>query len=151
MMEESLLTGSQNLLHNSGGPRSRTRTEKVERSMISHVGIISHSEVLCLEIPDIISDPKIWLLELAFSEGFSEFENLDRELDLPRDKMVVTPVTDPVMPARTTREMLRAALILSRTNGQRYLPGGPCVFTRHRLNRTIRLVHINLNVYYEMD
>ena len=151
MREELLYTGTQPLLHNSGGPRSRTRTEAIERSVISRPEVLTSKECMYLQLPEGLSSPEEWLTELSRRAGFRRWQDADRSLDLPNQKMVVTKLTEPMLPVADPREILRMAMILSRTNSLRYLPAAHPVLTLHRLNRCLMLVHINLNVYYEMD
>lgn len=141
----------QGLLHNTGGPRSRTRTENVERSAVSAPGMVGASETHFLQVPEWVADPESWLLLIARAEGFDGWAAAERFFHLPKKKMTVLVPEGPVEPAQGNLWILRTAMILARTNGQRYLPEGPAVFTRHRLDRCLRLVEIDLYGYYGMD
>ena len=144
-------TRSHGLLHNTGGPRSRTRTENVQRSAVNAPGMAAASENHFLQLPEWVTNPESWLLQMAREEGIDGWEEAERLFILPRNKMTVTQPEGPVEPAQGNLWILRTAMILARTNGQRYLPEGPAVFTRHRLDRCLRLVEIDLNGYYGMD
>jgi hypothetical protein len=139
------------LLHNTGGPRSRTRTEEVRQSMLLRGELTASTEIVCLRIPAEVTDPESWLLETARNEGFQNWEELGSFFILPKEKMLVTDHEGAGAGVTGPMERLRAALILARTNKYRYLPDGPMIFTRSRLERCIRLIEIDLNGFYEME
>ena len=139
------------LLNNSGGPRSRARTEDVRQSILKGGGGAHVTEAHHLDLPKEVTDPEAWLFEIAKKEGYRDWDLLASNLRLPRMKLLVVELNGDAPIDLRPMEILRTAFILAHTNGQRYLPEGPRIFTRSRLCRGIRLVDINLDAYYEMD
>jgi hypothetical protein len=139
------------LLNNSGGPRSRTRTEDIRQSILKGGGGAHFTEAHHLDLPKEVTDPEAWLFEIAKREGYRDWDLLASNLRLPRMKLLVVELNGDAPIDLRPMEILRTAFILAHTNGQRYLPEGPRIFTRSRLCRGIRLVDINLDAYYEMD
>lgn len=139
------------LLHNTGGPRSRTRIEEVSESVFQGGGRTVSAETFRLEIPPEAADPEEWLRHIALRQGFADWESLERFLVLPDRRMLAVETEVPPEAPVAPMAILRAALILARTNRQRYLPDGPRIFTRSRLSRCVRLIEIDLNAYYAMD
>ncbi len=140
-----------NRLHNTGGPRSRTRVEPVSSSLMEERSLAAVSEIISLQIPQYEKDLEEWLLRFVRALGFSGWEDAEKAIGIPSVKMLVSQQEIPHPPASDRIGILRAGMILCRTSQLRYLPESPRIFTRSRLKRSIRLVVLNTNAYYDLD
>ena len=141
-----------NLLHNTGGPCSRVRVEPVRESFLEKKRISENLGIYCLDLPDDEYDLEAWVLRIAAEEGLTGWDEIFRNVSLPLEKLMAITVRDP--PAVRTgpqRPLLETALVLSRSNQHCYLPGGPEIFTRSRLERCIELFRIKNDNFYELD
>lgn len=139
-------------LHNTGGPRSRVRTEKLSLSIFDVKQMKSHHEVHELNVPPNITNIEEWVLTLCEPKAFVGWDDLAAQLNIPDERMLVIPFVSPHHTQNYTKmDMLRSAVILSKCNKNHYLPDSPMIFTRSRLHRRVELIKLNLNQYYELD
>lgn len=154
MSEEQLLQtrAASKWLHNVGAPMSRVQWVPVDESLLKNCGVLKQEYRLSLKLPADMENPADWVLQLAGKLGLPDFAAIDRAIRLPAKKMIVQP-PDRFNDFRPLSEMetLRTALILSQCNSFTYLPKSPHIFTLARLNRSIRLVTIKTDTYYELD
>jgi len=147
----AVLSGQRHL-HNSGGPRSRVRTEKLSLSIFDVKQMKSQHEVHELSIPQNITDIEEWVLTLCEPTTFLGWDDLATKLNLPKGRLLVAPIVGPSNRVKVSKmDMLRSAVILSKCNKNHYLPDSPMIFTRSRLHRRVELIKLNLNQYYELD
>ncbi|MGV8963787.1 MAG: hypothetical protein ACOH2V_10480 [Candidatus Saccharimonadaceae bacterium] len=141
-----------NLLNNSGGPHSRVRSETVKESFLSGNDISAEIDCYKITIPENVPDIEEWLLQMAKAIGWDGWKEITRHILLPREKLMVFPMTDELKSTkREVRQLLAVALVLSMSNRYTYLPDGPRIFTRSRLDRSIKLLQINSNHFYELE
>jgi hypothetical protein len=141
-----------NLLHNTGGPRSRVRTEKVNMRLLESGGLVTGNERCRVALPPQTEDLERWALTMALNLNWSSLEVAAQKLKLPTVQHLVIPEPDHQLKGKQSqKERLRCALILSKCNKNYYMPESPMIFTRSRLERSVELVTINLDAYYELD
>ncbi|MDQ3142266.1 MAG: hypothetical protein M3Q56_08470 [Bacteroidota bacterium] len=150
--DEFLFTSLFDSLLNIGGPRSRVRTEPINSTLLAHDNCAEIKGTFSLHIPDDVYDIEAWVLKLASEEGLNGWNDINDLIFLPKNKLIIThqPV-DSTPGSLSNYEKITAALILSKCNKFIYLPSGPRIFTRERLNRNIKLVKLNINQFYEME
>ncbi|NCC73584.1 MAG: hypothetical protein EOM06_09315 [Sphingobacteriia bacterium] len=152
IIENTAVPCSQRNLHNTGGPRSRVRTEKILASIFDFEQMKFRYERHELIVPLEITDIEEWVISLYQPRIFTGWNNIVAGLKLPSDRMLVVPVeSSPQLLKNSKLKMLRSAVILSKCNRNFYLPDSPMIFTRSRLHRSIELIKLNLDQYYEVD
>ncbi len=157
MMKESnrkktAVPTGQRHLHNTGGPRSRVRTEKISLSIFDVKQMKSQHEVHELNVPPKITNIEEWVLTLCEPTSFVSWDDLATKLNLPKGRLLVAPIVGPSNRVKGLKmDMLRSAVILSKCNKNHYLPDSPMIFTRSRLHRKVELINLNLHQYYELD
>ncbi len=140
------------VINNMGGPRSRARTERVSECYFSRSPGAVETGCYVFGVHESVNDIEAFLLDLARLAGFRGWRDIDRHIVLPDEKMMVFPLTgEGYVSADDPVEWIRSALILSMSNSTCYLPGGPRIFTRARLNRSIRLMSIKIDEFYELE
>lgn len=144
------------LLHNMGGPRSRSRSEQIRRFYPGKEECSGELLIAACPVPPEISGIEEWLLTVAAAAGLDGWEEVDRAIRLPEEKMILFPADDVVSGVEESSGenpagFLRRALILARCNRNGYLPGGPVILTRSRLERNIRLMTLNTERFYELE
>lgn len=143
--------GQKNLF-NSGAPMSRTLNQVIESSIFDVKDLKAAHEIHFAEIPAHVTDIEEWVRSLYSPGVFSEWDEIKYELALPGLSLLVVPAGSvPVYTKVSKHVMLRSAVILSKCSACRYDPFSPMIFTRHRLERKIELIKINLQNYYELD
>ncbi len=142
--------GQRHLL-NTGGPRSRVRSEKITSNIFDTEELKTHSEIHSLHIPENTTDIEKWVISLYEPGVLFDWEHVKEKLKLPAVRMLVVPTDIKVESSTCRYEMFRSAVILSKCSRNYYTPDSPMIFTRNRLNRNVELVTINLSTYYEMD
>jgi len=139
-------------LFNTGGPRSRVRTEKISSCIFDGKEGRAHHEIHAVTIPQGVSDLVEWVRTLYKPKVFVEWEKVLDELELPAVRLLVVPVDMLSVPKRPSkRQILRSAVILSKCSNNYYSPDSPMIFTRNRLDKKVELIKIDLNSYYGMD
>lgn len=161
MKKETIRTHSSDAsknIHNSGGPRSRVRSEKIESDFIAKTEAVSSSEVYELILPKNEIDIEKWILDVGSTAGFKNLKKIIQAMKLPDENMIVqvqsrlpSEMESHLFNAQPVNRILRNALVLSMCNNFSYHPDAPKIFTRKRLERRIKLITINLEKYYEMD
>ncbi len=150
--EFKFLPAGSKALNNSGGPRSRVRSEPVKESFFAKGRVHSQTYSYGLHLPPDVDEPESWVLEMAKSLGWENWEEVRRQIILPPEKLLALPDPDIILPKTpSVRETVEAAVILSLTGLYHYIPDGICVFTRARLERKIRLININTHQFYELE
>jgi hypothetical protein len=129
----------------------RRRSEEVRSSLIATEQLAESSMLVGLPSLPGEGDPEAWVMELARAKGLHTWEEILIARPLPDRILLAHAVTDDPEPADRVTDSLTAALILARTGGLYYQPNGPFIFSRSRLSRTLRLTHLNLSRYYELD
>jgi len=148
---EHRVAGS-SVFNNTGGPRSRVRTEPVSECYFSRSPGAVETGCYAFGVHDSVNDIEAFILDMARMAGLRGWRDINRNIVLPNEKMMVFPLSgETYVPADTPEEWIRAALILSMSNSSCYLPGGPRIFTRARLNRKIRLMSIKIDEFYELE
>lgn len=144
--------GFSNVLNNTGGPRSRVRSETVNESYLSGKTAVDIGYYK-LDIPEKVNDMEGWLLNMAEQIGWKGWKDIKSNIDLPQEKLMVfnEPENDIQTELAETCIIIRNALILSMSNKYCYLPDGPRIFTRSRLDRKIKLTKINIKNFYELE
>jgi len=139
-------------LNNTGGPRSRVRTEKISASIFDSEQMKLQHERHELIVPQEITDIEEWVITLYHPRAFTSWEDIAGRLKIPTVRMLVVPVESSAKKNKVSKlKMLRSAVILSKCNKNYFQPESPMIFTRSRLNRSIELIQLNLEQYYEMD
>ncbi len=137
---------------NMGGPRSRVRTEPINSTLLTHDNYAEIKGTFSLHIPEDVYDIEDWILKLASEESLNGWQDINESIFLPTDRLILTHEPDKnTSESLSNYEKITAALILSKCNKFTYLPNGPRIFTRERLNRKIKLVKLNINQFYEME
>lgn len=143
--------GFVNYLQNTGAPQSRVRVEPVNSSMLTPDIIRGAQYTINLNIPDNIMDIEKWLLNKAKRLKLSDWQEIAISLHVPQSRMIAFPYKTDNHNVYSDSDILFAAAILSRTSGCSYLPTTRGVFTRKRLNRSLKLITINIDAFYELD
>ena len=144
--------GNSGLLNNTGGPRSRTRSLRINSSFTDSFNIAEESTSVALWVPEHLINPGDWVTELCRKIGFKSPEEAEQKLNLPPEKLLVAKREKHTeCPGMSETDRLRNALILARCNDSFYKPDSPLIFTRKRLHRSLHLIKINLKNYYELD
>ena len=153
LKEEELILGIKRAgkLYNSGGPNSRQRTEPIQSDFLDTSGTHRNSEIYRLSIPEDITDIEAWLVEHVLSFGWNTLDEAIRKLPVPTNRMMAFAVKDEEPQSMNSLDIVLNALILAKTNDSCYNPESPLIFTKKRMNRTIKLVEIDINKYYELD
>lgn len=153
---ENLQVEGSTLLHNMGGPRSRSRSEQIRRFYPGKEECLRELVIEACKVPQEISDIGEWLLTVASAAGLTGWEEVDRAISLPQEKMILFPVNKTTSGVGESSgdnsvEFLQRALILARCNRNGYLPDGPVILTCSRLERSIRLMTIDIERFYELE
>ncbi len=143
--------GASNLLNNSGGPRSRVRSEAINKSYLSGKTAV-HQGYYALDLP---ADRNLeeWLLSLAEELGWKTWDEVIKNIELPEVKLLVLdePGFESHIHYHDNIHLLQTAIILSMSNPFCYVPDSPRIFTRTRLARKIKLTEIKIKSFYELE
>ena len=155
-MEDQILqkekVGSCSIFNNTGGPRSRVRSEPIKESFLTDKENAEEMGCYYIDLPEDIDDIELWLLNLSERIGWHGWQEIDTNIILPREKLIVFPVQENNIQMDVSVEgIIKAAILLSMSNQYCYLPDGPRIFTRSRLNRNIMLLKINIDKFYELE
>lgn len=152
MIEKITGTGVSDRLNNTGGPSSRVRTEQIKSSFTEILSLEDETTVVSCAVPPEIIDIENWLLQEVKDLGWASIEQAEAEFSLPSEKMLVCRYGDADQNmVVNTHGLVRAVLILARCNDSFYMPGSPLILTRKRLNRSMKLITVNIKSYYELD
>jgi hypothetical protein len=129
---------------NSGGPASRTRTERVRDSIVGRDdGHVRCPSAYRVALWFDVLDPLTVMRKLMRREGFSDPEELRREFAIP-----MRPLMASALPEHTSRidvrdaeprMVLEQALMLGLCTQHLYDPGRPVLWTRASLRRALEL------------
>lgn len=133
------------------GPRSIVKTEKVYESIFEGESQGVLCEIVSLNPPKKTSDLEKWMEKLLHACGYKDWEEAANALKLPAKTMLLFPALQDSESLKDKKSMLRAAMILSKSNTNRYWPHSPMICTQNRLNRSVRLIELNTREYYGMD
>jgi hypothetical protein len=130
-------------LANSGGPRSRSRTERLAATVLGRDdGAIRCPRVLRIGLDFGERSPLTWVRDLLTTCGFSDEHEARSVIVLPPEPYLCRP--DPT-PRPTPIEALHKdaalyqALVLGLCTPWRYDPGRPVLWTRSSLTRQLEL------------
>ena len=152
-MPDEFMTGASHLF-NTGGPYSRVRTEQVHSSILEQYTHQQGPHPL-VSLPSALlhssafEQPRDWLeqqlKELGLRDSFTEGALLPAkrsiiQLQKDRSEQEYTPLT-----------IVINALILGKCNDFYYHPDQVWVPTFKRLSRSLQLIHLDLNLFYEID
>lgn len=142
----------QDRLNNAGGPSSRAMQQSVRAFFPEKMSIAELNQKCSLTLPSKVQDIEAWLNSLAKRNGWSDLWEAAQKLDLPCEKMLLSPINliSNTIP-KEDRDILQAALILARCNDHYFIPDSPLILTQNRLNRSVLLTKINLKQFYGMD
>ncbi len=136
-------------LCNSGGPRSRTRSESISLTLLGDRKRFGHwecTEIVFLRFPDRVS-PRQWCLDALVRLGYSHPEDLLPLVQIPGKPLHARAVKKPgpidgdtPNPlAQASLQDLRAALILGKCTDELFDPAPPAIWSNRRLTRAIEL------------
>jgi len=151
MIEKISGTGVSDRLNNTGGPSSRVRTEQIRSCFTEILSLEDEITVVSCAVPLEIIDIEDWLLQEVKKLGWASIEQAEADFSLPAEKMLACKYGDADQNMVNTHGLVRAVLILARCNDSFYMPGSPLILTRKRLNRSMKLITINIKSYYELD
>ncbi|MFP6876868.1 MAG: hypothetical protein VCA37_08570 [Roseibacillus sp.] len=153
-------------LFNSGGPRSRTRTEAIVSGIFEYkeyrLGARPVGELHALHIDDGVSERRALGFRHAAFEALREcgFEDPDAAFDvladLPRKTLHCLKVPErnhargAKRPWNELREFLKTALVLGKCSQGLYDPSRPVIWTENRLGQWVELYEIR-KAFYEDD
>jgi hypothetical protein len=149
--------GKNNLLHNSGGPRSRVRSELVSSDLLKSTGTGSIVKFCFASVLPEVQDCYEWLDGLSRQAGYTGIRDADTKIPRPDRSccigplMGIYPVNRRLDSPDSLEELIRDALILARCNTTGYYPDASPVFTRSRLDRYIELFTFNMERFYHGD
>lgn len=133
---------------NTGGPRSRTRTEDVKLTLLGDErrhGYWSCREVVGIRFPNGVA-PRQWCLQQLERRGYTRAEDMLERVTIPRRVLHVHSVTfphlgsSPLLPGKDMLDdVLRAALILGKCTDDIYDPDRPSIWTNRNLVRAVAL------------
>ena len=143
--------GASSLLNNSGGPRSRVRSEAINETYLS-ANTAVHKGYYALDLPDDVN-VEAWLLSFADELGWKSWDEVINNIELPQVKLLVLdePGCEAQIRYYDNIHVLTTAIILSMCNPFCYLPESPRIFTRSRLQRKIKLTQITIKSFYELE
>lgn len=128
---------------NSGGPRSRTRTERLYATVLgADDGCIRVPRVRRLGLAFGKADPVDTMWALLAREGFRDPEELRDRYGLPAEPMICRVVTagEPIeVDRRPAREVLEVALWLGLCTAWMFDPARPVLWTRASLLRRLEV------------
>jgi hypothetical protein len=129
---------------NSGGPMSRTRTERVRDSLVGRgVGHVRCPSVHRLALAFEGEDPVDVMHELLGRHGLSSPEDLRAKFRVPAVRLIATPLppATPRLDARTgpAPDVLLQALMLGLCTQHLYDPARPVLWTAASLGRALEL------------
>jgi hypothetical protein len=129
---------------NSGGPRSRTRNERIRTTLLgTDDGAIRCPRIVRVGIHFPGVDPVEVLTEILNEEGYGSAEDLRGELAIPDHPLIARPwaesagAVDPHHDER--RNVLWNALVLGLCTAQLYDPRRPVLWTQAALRRRLEL------------
>jgi hypothetical protein len=130
-------------LMNSGGPRSRTRIERLSATVLGRDdGAIRCPRVLRVGLDFGGRNPLTWVRDLLASCGFSDEHEARHGIVLPHQPCLCRPDRSPrPVPIETLAAdaALYQALVLGLCTPWRYDPGRPLLWTRTSLTRQLEL------------
>jgi hypothetical protein len=128
---------------NSGGPRSRSRTERLTSTVLGQDdGPIRCPRVLRVGLDFGAADPLAVARDLVHACGFDEEEEARRAVALPASRCICRSdalVKPPLIASLEPDEALYQALVLGLCTAWQYDPGRPVLWTRTSLTRRIEL------------
>ncbi len=140
------------VLNNSGGPRSRVRSEKISTDIFEESCIVQQQDSFYFSVPESVTDVEDYLNEMACLAGYENLKTAFKNIPIPDCRLLVVPLDSPgEAETAPMTGLFRNALVLSKCNLHFYNPGNPMIFTKQRLHRNIKLIKINISEYYGMD
>ncbi len=129
---------------NSGGPRSRTRTERLQSTVLAkRGGVIRCPVTLPLALDFEGADPVATMYALLEQQGINSPEDL-RALFQPLPASTLCRVNPGVLPIKVAtaspEEVLKTALMLGLCTAWLYDPVRPVLWTRASLARAVELI-----------
>ena len=141
-----------NVMNNSGGPRSRVRTEEIHADFFTENVAGTCQGILSVKIPARVVDIEKWLKNCCKNFNKMSWDEIGKTLRLPDQTMMVFTINDySLMKHLVKNDFIRSALILAKCNKHSYDPDSPFIFTRKRLDRCIKLIEINNDQFYALD
>jgi len=167
LLPPDIIGGVRRIHANTGGPMSRTRTERIKSSLLgSDDGVIRCSRKISLYLnfsrdiawsipwPDDSAEvrrqktqpdpsPVEHIFALLKGEGLNDPEELRERYILPPGKMICGPWTNTQDPLfvwdASSYDVLEQALMLGLCTAQMYDPGRPVLWTETSLTRAVEL------------
>ena len=129
---------------NAGGPMSRTRTERIQCSLLGQdAGWIRCPSVICLGLDFGRRDPLAALRRLLRAEGLPTPEDLRPRVLVPERPLICRPLAPAVgrlvVKEAEPDEVLRQALLLGLCTAHRFDPERPVLWTRTSVTRALEL------------
>ena len=129
---------------NSGGPMSRTRTERIRSTLLGRgTGSIDCPLVLRLGLDFGEDNPREVLGSLLSQAGLLTPEDLRERIDVPPGPLLCRPLSESVPRLEVARaegdEVLRQALLLGLCTAQRFDPERLVLWTTASLGRALEL------------
>ena len=156
--KERLKQQQSGLLNNMGSPRSRIRIEKIRSVFLDSKTDVVATCQYEIHVPENLNDLEDWVLRLGKKIGLKNWQEIDNSIYLPKEKFIVVHSSSLFSRIDLERknidsipEVISNAILLSKCNSVFYLPDGPRIFSRIRLERIVRLIKIDNNKFYELD
>ena len=129
---------------NSGGPMSRTRTQKIASSLLGNSdGVIHCPRRIVLGLKFEGTHPVQSLEAILAAAGLRDPEELRPMFSLPETRLICTPQWEPAERIAVTdsshRAVLEQALMLGLCTAQLFDPARPVMWTFASLTRTLEL------------
>ena len=128
---------------NTGGPQSRTRTERLRSTILRNDdGIVHCPRIIRVGLVFRDKDPLEVLEELLKEAGVTDPETLRSRYALPTEPCICRRDPNPrplQVTAKARDKVFRQVLILGLSTGVQYDPGRPLLFTRTSLTRRLEL------------
>ena len=148
---EAMLGRPQGVAQNSGGPRSRSRNEKIRSTLLGHEEgpiVCPRRTSFCINFPRSCQDPVAYVEAILHAKGFASPEQLRGVFPIPPSPCVVSIWTHAPLPVHD-EEILHSALVLGLCTATFYDPGRPVIWTHASLMR--RLAFYDTEGFYALD
>lgn len=149
--DEAAFIGPPRVAQNTGGPRSRSRNERIRSTLLGHEEgpiVCPRKTSFCINFPRSCKDPVAFVEAILHAKGMASPEQLRGVFPIPPSPCVVSIWTHAPLPVNDD-EILHSALVLGLCTATFYDPGRPVIWTHASLKR--RLAFYDTEGFYALD